>query len=156
MTHSTTITTCPSCRDRTLTSTQLEPLLPSHRCGRCGGHWLRGEEYFRWLNHPDRKQNEPIDAVAGDQVRDSTRAMLCPECGKLLSRYRVGHGLTFFIDHCAGCGGVWLDVNEWEALKRAQLDGRVHRIFSAAWQAQILRDEQRHAAEHRLSVQIGR
>ena len=81
--------------------------------------------------------------------------MLCPECRKLLARFRVGHGLSFFIDHCAGCGGIWLDANEWEALKRTHLEDRIHRIFSAAWQAQILRDQQRQATEHRLIANIG-
>jgi len=81
--------------------------------------------------------------------------MLCPECGKLLARFRVGHGLSFFIDHCAGCGGVWLDVHEWEALKRVGLHDRIHRIFSSAWQTQILHEQQQQAAEHRLAAQIG-
>src|SRR4051812_37421770 len=106
-----TLTTCPSCRQPSLRPAQLEPLLSSHACASCGGQWLRGEAYFRWLDHPDRSSAPgQLDATSAAEVHDSTRAMLCPECGKLLARFRVGHGLSFFIDHCSGCGGIWLDA----------------------------------------------
>ncbi|NQZ56771.1 MAG: zf-TFIIB domain-containing protein [Lentisphaeraceae bacterium] len=34
-----------------------------------------------------------------------------------MRKCRVGHGLQFYVERCATCGGVWLDKNEWESLK---------------------------------------
>ena len=51
------------------------------------------------------------------EVKDVQGAKICPECGRILLKYKVGHGLDFFVDHCSGCGGIWLDKNEWNALK---------------------------------------
>jgi Zn-finger nucleic acid-binding protein len=144
---------CPACHQQTLRHTELEPLLPCYRCERCGGQWIRGEHYLRWLTHPDRKPMEP--APAAGEIHDSTRAMICPECGRLLSRYRVGHGADFVVDHCAGCGGIWLDRHEWESLERMHLADRIHHIFSSAWQAQNLREQQQRAAAQLLIDRIG-
>jgi Zn-finger nucleic acid-binding protein len=154
MTRTGDLKSCPACREHTLAPAQLDPLLPSHACTRCGGQFIRGEHYRAWLEHPERKPSDANPQTSGD-VHDSTRAMLCPECGKLLARYRVGHGLSFFIDRCAGCGGIWLDANEWQALARTGLTDRIHLVFSTAWQAQILREQQQRAAEQRLVERIG-
>jgi Zn-finger nucleic acid-binding protein len=81
--------------------------------------------------------------------------MICAECGKLLSRYRVGHGVNFCIDRCAGCGGIWFDDNEWELLQQNHLEDRVHLVFSTAWQAQILHEHHERAIEERLIARIG-
>ena len=148
------IQTCPACGVRTLERAELQPLLPCFRCPRCAGQWIRGEHYFRWLEHPDRKHTDVNPNVVGEP-HDSKRAMICPECGKLLSRYRVGHGVSFSIDRCAGCGGIWLDANEWETLQQHHLEDRIHMIFSTAWQGQILREEQQKAFEQRLVSRIG-
>ena len=81
--------------------------------------------------------------------------MICPECGKILTRYRVGHGADFFIDRCAACGGIWLDANEWQSLERISLADRIHLIFSTAWQGENLREQQRLAAARLLTERIG-
>jgi Zn-finger nucleic acid-binding protein len=71
------------------------------------------------------------------EVKDHKGAKLCPECGKILLKYKVGHGLDFYVDHCSACGGIWLDQNEWQALEALNLHDEIHRIFSTAWQKQI-------------------
>src|SRR5262245_26341906 len=128
--------TCPVCPQHALlVAAELEPLLASHRCAQCGGQWITGEHYYRWLEHPDRRPSDanPQTVSADAPHSDASarpgaprRAMLCPECGRLLSRYQVGHGLNMFIDRCAGCGGLWLDADEWDALKRSHLADRIH------------------------------
>ena len=71
------------------------------------------------------------------QDDSSQRALICPESGRLLLRYRVGHGLRFHIDRSPATGGVWLDKGEWEALKSKGLHVSLHLIFTAAYQRQI-------------------
>ena len=58
-------------------------------------------------------------------------------------RYRVGRGLSFYLDHCGSCNGVWFDRNEWEALKQRNLHDEVHLVFSNAWQNQLRQEEAR-------------
>ena len=56
-------------------------------------------------------------------------------------RYQVGHTLDFAVDQCGHCNGVWLDPDEWKALKQRNLHDEIHLIFSAAWQSQRRKDE---------------
>ncbi len=149
--------TCPVCREPSLRPIEIEPLLPGRRCERCSGQWIRGESYFRWCEHPDRQRNlHPSATAASEHVHhDTARAMLCPDCGRLLTRCRVGHGLDFSINHCGGCGGIWLDATEWESLRASGLSDRIHFVFSAAWQAQVQREQQQRSAARLLRDRIG-
>jgi Zn-finger nucleic acid-binding protein len=49
-------------------------------------------------------------------------------------KYLVGHGFSFTLDHCQGCKGIWLDRNEWEALKARNLHDDVNAMLTAFWQ----------------------
>ncbi len=147
--------TCPACQTADpLIRSEANAQLPSLRCGRCGGQWIREEHYYAWIERSDRSST-PSAVEAAGQAQDTPRAKLCPECGRIMRRYAVGHGLDFIIDRCGTCAGIWFDANEWERLTHAGLADRVHFIFSAAWQADILRTRQIHAAAQRLREKIG-
>ena len=88
-------------------------------------------------------------------VSDTTEAKLCPECGRLLSRGKVGHGVDFHLDRCATCGGIWFDKNEWEILESRNLHDDVHFIFSSAWQRSVRQEEQRATYEKRMASILG-
>ena len=119
---------------------ELEANLTVASCGSCGGHWLSHKNYSAWLKqHGDTIPEKPFSEVEFD-VNDVQEAKLCPDCGRILLKYKVGHGLDFFVDHCAGCGGVWLDTNEWNALRDKNLHDEIHRIFSTSWQNGIRGD----------------
>jgi Zn-finger nucleic acid-binding protein len=149
------LTVCPACMTRSLRPAEPEPLLPSRRCADCGGQFIRGEHYYGWLDHPDRAAKAGQVAEVTGEVIDTPQAKICPECGKLMRRYRVGHGVTFVIDRCGACGGVWFDANEWETLKRHGLHDRVHFVFSDAWRAQLLREEAGRVARSRVEAKVG-
>lgn len=151
----TPLTVCPACVRSSLRPSAAEPLLPSRRCADCGGQFVRGEHYYRWLDHPDRApQTEPATGAVGELI-DSPKAKICPECGKLMRRCRVGHGAAFSIDRCGACGGMWLDANEWEALARHGLRDRVHFVFSDAWQTRLLQQERNDAAHRQVEARLG-
>jgi Zn-finger nucleic acid-binding protein len=135
---------CPVCKKSgTCSSIELEDGLNASVCNDCGGHWISHTNYAAWLDtHSETLPEKPFLEVEFD-VKDVQDAKLCPDCGRILLKYRVGHGLDFFIDHCPGCGGVWLDSNEWQALQEKNLHDEIHRIFSTTWQRQI-RGEQMH------------
>jgi Zn-finger nucleic acid-binding protein len=149
------LTICPTCLQPTLRPAEAEPLLPSRRCATCGGQFIRGEHYYRWLDHPDRSATTRSIAGVAGEVIDTPKAKICPECGKLMRRYRVGPGLAFAIDRCSTCAGIWFDANEWEALRRQGLDDRVHFVFSDAWRTRLLRNELDAIARRRVEANIG-
>ena len=134
---------------------ELDEQLPALMCSRCGGQWIEGERYWLWHErHSPSRSSGPAqsDAVA---IHDSGPAKLCPECGRFLTHVKVGHGVGFCIDRCGGCSGLWLDAHEWEALKEHHLHDRLHHVFSAAWQAEIAREERQRQHEQVLLEKLG-
>jgi Zn-finger nucleic acid-binding protein len=83
------------------------------------------------------------------------RALLCPESGRILLRYRVGHNLSFHIERSPVTGGVWLDKGEWEALKSVGLHSQMHLIFTAHYQARIRSEDLDHLLEKTFRERIG-
>ena len=148
------LVTCPACRMPTLRPAEAEPLLPSRRCATCGGQFIGGEQYHRWLEHPNRAAMT-VRQETVDDATDSMRAKVCAECGKLMRRLRVGQGVTFSIDRCGACGGVWLDANEWESLRTVGLHDRLHFVVGDAWQARVVKEERDRAARDRAAASIG-
>src|SRR4051794_3953747 len=98
---------CPVCLDALLLDHQLETNLFSQRCPKCSGQWVNAKSYWAW-RESQRPASLPQRAdVALPTEQSHPRARLCPECGRLLRRARVGSGLDFFIDRCGHCGGIW-------------------------------------------------
>ena len=98
---------CPVCKTTALAAAEVDAALPSRRCGNCGGHWVASTAYFSWLeqrgsNLPDK----PAEGDVGLRVTEVARAKLCPECGRFLTRAKVGHGVDFHLDRCGSCGGI--------------------------------------------------
>ncbi len=121
-----------------LIRTELEPGLDACLCPKSGGVWIPLQAYFDWR---ERSVSKARALPPGDEPQAATdagqRALICPESGCLLVRYRVGEGLDFQIDRSPKTGGVWLDAGEWDALRSKGLHKQLHLIFSAAYQKRI-------------------
>lgn len=127
-----------------MTRVTLEEGLAAWECPQSGGHYIAANDYDEWLEkhvHEVPPKDETTDSVQLPSDPSEQRALLCPETGCLMVRYRVGKGIPFSIDR-SPTGGVWLDKGEWEALKSRNLHDEIHHIFGAPWQRE-LRDEQR-------------
>jgi Zn-finger nucleic acid-binding protein len=132
---------CPVCKTKRCSPVELEENLKAASCETCGGHWISHQNYSTWLKrHGETLPEKPFSEVEFD-VGDVQEAKLCPDCRRILLKYKVGHGLDFFVDHCPGCGGVWLDKNEWAALQDKNLHDEIHKVFSTSWQSQIRGDQ---------------
>lgn len=88
-------------------------------------------------------------------LSDSRAGKRCPEDGGFLIRHRVGHGLDFHMDRCGRCGGVWLDADEWDALKSRGLHDSLHLVFTSAWQAEVKRQQQAETRQRQLERVLG-
>ncbi len=134
---------CPVCKDTALQSTSLEEHLAASSCSTCAGKWLSSSDYWSWLEkHGDTLPEKPPEGTPIEAF-DRQRAKLCPQCQRIMLRYKVGHDLAFLLDQCGNCNGIWFDKNEWEALKQRNLHDEVHLVFSAPWQAAIRKEEAR-------------
>lgn len=145
----------PAAPDTSLARIELEPGLEAFRCPVSGGTWIPLQSYENW-KQGYRSGSHPLPpGYVPDTADDSQQpALLCPESGCLLVRFRVGRGLNFHIERSPRTGGVWLGAGEWDALKSKGLDRELHLIFSHPYQQQIvreLRDEQlRKQFAHRI------
>ncbi len=121
---------------------EIEPGLEVYECPKSGGLWIPLQSYLAWKDRHPQGLAAPADGCAPVLQDDSRqRALICPESGRLLLRYRVGQGLQFHLDRSPATGGVWLDKGEWEALKSRGLHVALHLIFTAAYQRQIRSSE---------------
>ena len=123
-----------------LIPTRLAEGLNAYAATDGSGHWISHGDYMAWIQAKGEILPEKTDCEVDLDFEDTGKARICPECGRILIKYHVGHGLSFQVDHCPGCGGVWLEKNEWEALERKNLHDEIHRIFSAHWQKGILEE----------------
>jgi Zn-finger nucleic acid-binding protein len=128
---------CPACPSKRISAIELAGNLRASKCEVCEGIWISHENYSAWHASFSEPQPEKTFSEVDLDLEDKPGAKVCPDCGRILLKYRVGHGLNFFVDHCSACGGIWLDKNEWEALEAKNLHDEIHRIFSTSWQKQI-------------------
>lgn len=134
----------------------LESGLQAHRCPTNGGHYITSADYMGWLQQqPARLPHLPKSDTATGPTSTRTTALICPESGTIMNRFKVGHGFAFSIDRSI-TGGVWLDAGEWEALKERNFHDEIHLVFTAPWQKHI-RDEQTQAVyESTLENSLGK
>ena len=148
---------CPVCRRPGFVQEELEPNLRALTCPTCGGHWIGAAWYWKWRDEhgPSLPETTPGQVESPHPVNETTKAKLCPECQRLLTRYKVGHGMSFVIERCGSCAGVWLDRNEWESLRARNLHDDLHFIFSEAWQNAVGREHRDQGRERVLAEKLG-
>jgi Zn-finger nucleic acid-binding protein len=135
---------------------EIEPGLCAYVCPESGGVWIPLQSYLDWKEHHghDVSALPPgyVPTLADDSKR---RALICPESGYLLIRYRVGHGLPFHVDVSSKTGGIWLDQGEWEALKSKGLHVELNHIFTAPYQERLRSQEREEVLEGVFRERIG-
>ncbi len=139
---------CPICKQTSLTPGSLENNLSAHKCQSCHGIWLQANDYLGWRSQ--QGDFPPPDAASPDvsiSAEDVAKAKICPQDGHFLLRYKVGKDITFALDRCGTCNGVWFDPKEWDVLKSRHLHGEIHNIFTDPWQRQVRQEEQRRSIQ---------
>jgi Zn-finger nucleic acid-binding protein len=151
---------CPACKivaaqPPELQLKELERGLKAMCCPECEGVFLEHEAYFAWATS---SMETTLVEDANFEVKPSTEirgAKFCPACLTYLVKYEVGRNIAFTIDRCGKCGGIWLDGNEWTALKKAKLQFDLHRIFSTDWQSNVRQQQHTRALEDIWKEQFG-
>lgn len=145
---------CPSCKSSSLDWLNLEPDLPARGCSSCEGAWIARISYDAWrAKQPGDAPAKPAHAEI--DVTDVRHAKLCPQCSQLMQKYHVSHDLAFYLDYCPSCGGIWLDRNEWAALRAQNLHDNLHQMVSKQWQADIQRQSVKNTVEDMFRQRLG-
>ena len=148
---------CPNCKTNSLGQTELLDNLVTHPCTSCQGKWIVKEDYWKWLEPRGTILIEvppaanPLDLP----VEQTEKLKICPDCGRFMGKYKVGHGLHFVILCCGTCAGFWLDANSWENLESRHIHERLHFIVSDAWQKKSARLDREKGHEQIVLEKVG-
>jgi len=145
---------CPVCKKHTMETAELAPGLSGLQCTACAGTWIPRSNYDAWRARLPAGMQE-INTPAQIGNTEARQGKLCPQCGHLLLPYKVGHGLSFAIDYCSACGGVWFDRGEWEAILGKNLHGNLHDIVTTHWQAAVRETELQETVEKTYQRLLG-
>jgi Zn-finger nucleic acid-binding protein len=147
---------CPVCANLALAAFELQPNVTAQKCAACAGLWLGSPAFANWIDSIQTgTASGATDLAAPAPTPEPKTAKICPECGYLMTRYKVGHALSFSLDRCGHCGGTWFDGNEWETLKGSELWNQVHLIFSPAWQNRVRHAEQAEQLRAQFAAKLG-
>ena len=139
---------CPQCKGYRLEPRELEPGLIAVGCSRCEGVLVSLLNYRYWADCKRFSQSIQTENVIAE---DNDKAQLCPKCHRIMAKYLIGLESSNRIDLCANCDEAWLDSGEWSLLKSLDLQDKLPKIFTDAWQANIrkLRQTQQHRERYR-------
>ena len=123
---------CPHCQTSDLKPTMIEEYLPAMGCGTCRGSLVSLLYYRHWVETQKAPANEPRNGVAAVETTDTTTAIRCPKCARLMTKYKLTGSVSNRVDVCATCDEAWLDGGEWELLEALQLSLKMPAIFTDA------------------------
>lgn len=147
---------CPRCKTPDLQPTMIEEYLPAMGCGTCHGSLVSLLYYRHWAEtQKPSAEPPPEDLTPAVETTDTTAALTCPKCSRIMMKYKVSGGVSNRVDVCSLCDEAWLDRGEWELLEALQLSHRMPAIFTDEWQRRIRRDLSEDTRRSILSRLIG-
>ena len=132
-----TLTRCPNCQTARLKPARLESNLPCSICLNCEGVLLSLVSYRQWRAYYPTELDEVGVTEEPQDVQDTTRALLCPRCTRIMLKFKFSCDPVHRLDVCTHCEDVWLDRGEWECLKVRELHGQLPSVFTALWQRRL-------------------
>jgi Zn-finger nucleic acid-binding protein len=131
---------CPKCKNVELRAARIENDLPAAGCTSCKGALVSLLYYRDWA---ERHANDPValavDHAVTEDVHDTSTAITCPKCARLMTKYKILGTVANRLDVCPGCDEAWLDGGEWELLKALELARKMPQVFTETWQRNIRR-----------------
>ena len=146
---------CPHCQTSDLKPTMIEEYLPAMGCATCQGSLVSLLYYRHWAETQKVTTGPPAKAVDAVETTDTTTAIRCPKCSRLMTKYKLTGSVANRVDVCATCDEAWLDGGEWELLEALELSLKMPAIFTDAWQRRIRREVTEEARRSILARLIG-
>src|SRR5688500_5931024 len=121
---------CPHCKTEDLKPTLIEEYLASMGCDRCHGSLVALLHYRHWAETQKPTRADPGADAADPPARvaempdatDTTSAIACPKCSRLMLKYKISGAVANRVDVCSSCDEAWLDGGEWQLLEALELD----------------------------------
>lgn len=154
---------CPKCKKAMLLDGVLSEQLAVKYCQECKGTWIPASEYEEWQAYQASNpgvSHFPSKTLSVDFVQSpfDTKAALCPECQRYLSRARVNLKTPFYVERCMQCRGIWCDYGEWDILEQMGLHTTIEQLFSNEWQSRARErqffDKEREATIDKLGREL--
>lgn len=142
---------CTHCPNTRLEPRELATGLVAAVCPTCEGTLLSLMNYRFWADRFAAQTSDVEPAV----VAESDSVNCCPKCSRLMTKYQIGHGSEHKLDLCAACDEAWLDKGEWQLLASLDLQGKLPKIFTDAWQRNIRKQRQEDAVNQRYEKSLG-
>ena len=145
---------CSSCGIGRLEPSYFEGLFACHSCSNCGGDLILLGDFMRWqkLNpEADLSVSAEVDVV----LEETSRAMICPLTGGLMTKYRISADTEHRLDLSPTINAVWLDKGEWNLLKEQGLASKLNDIFTNHWQREIIAVETSEALDELYAGKFG-
>ncbi|NET39600.1 MAG: hypothetical protein F6K19_47845 [Cyanothece sp. SIO1E1] len=79
---------CPVCKDTDLKPTRLESQLKASSCPSCDSKWLAASDYWSWLEQHGETLPEKEPESVPVEAANQQMAKLCPECRRIMLRYK--------------------------------------------------------------------
>jgi Zn-finger nucleic acid-binding protein len=131
---------CPRCKTAELKPTMIEENLPALGCETCHGSLVSLVYYRHWAETQKPPQSGEVSGSAPTpETTDTTTAIICPKCGRLMTKHKLAGSVMNRVDVCPSCDEAWLDRGEWELLEALQLSHDMPSIFTDQWQRRIRR-----------------
>jgi Zn-finger nucleic acid-binding protein len=132
---------CPRCQTPDLKPTMIEEYLPAMSCETCEGSLVSLLYYRHWAETQKPATATPPSASADVETSDTTKALVCPKCARIMAKYKVTGAVANRLDVCGLCDEAWLDRGEWELLEALQLSHKMPSIFTEVWQRRIRHEQ---------------
>ena len=144
---------CPRCKTSDLVPTMIEEYLAAMGCPQCHGSLVSLLYYRHWAE----TQKPATEAVAPhvSQPRDTTTALTCPKCSRVMAKYKLAGDVDNRLDVCGTCDEAWLDSGEWELLEQLQLSTTMPAIFTDEWQRRLRNEKTEETRRSILKTTIG-
>lgn len=147
---------CPVCKTPDLQPTMIEEYLPAMGCASCEGSLVSLLYYRHWAEtQMPVTDSAAAGGTAAVETTDTTTAITCPKCSRVMMKYKITGRVSNRLDVCASCDEAWLDRGEWELLEALHLSHMMPAIFTDAWQKRIRREMSEDTRRAILTRMIG-
>jgi Zn-finger nucleic acid-binding protein len=133
----------------------IEELLPSMGCDNCKGSLVALLYYRHWAEHHKPVSQASAPATIAELPADTTNAVRCPKCERIMTKYRLTGTVANRLDVCSVCDEAWLDGGEWQLLEQLQLSDKLPAVFSDTWQRKIRTESSERTRQEILRRDLG-
>ncbi len=143
---------CPKCKHIDLNPVRLEEALVASGCSQCHGAFVSLLHYRDWAERTAALHEVPeVKLLKEFDNEDSSGALCCPKCQRLMSKFRISGCSANRLDLCSSCDEAWLDGGEWELLKALELTREMPVVFTQHWQNKVRKEVSEAARRERYS-----